>query len=167
MFEKPPEIHAALVEVLNTDSTFDYVKTKGAAIVQRGDDLLAYHMFPWLFFELFPITITAPFRMPQNWNYELTVPLVALTMADRGDMNSLIVNDGTNNLKGIGDIVKDIGTLFWTYQHSHFGVSGINKWTFGRVGAPTVMHIQTLLQHPYIRGVQVDFVFDVSERSDL
>jgi hypothetical protein len=88
-----------------------------------------------------------------------------MTFAERGDPTELVFRTGTGN-KGIGDIVQDITSVFWTQKkENRFGVDGVKNWTIGRVGVPGVLSIQRLLTNPMVRGVQIDFVFDIVERT--
>jgi len=163
MYQKPIEIYNKVFDIFS-GSDFDYFKTRQAGFYPRAEEVLAPHLYPWGFIEFGSITPIEVYRAPAVFRYELTIPIVIMTMADRGDPTSLVVNNGTNENKGILDIVDDIGEKFWQYKENHFEIEGINDWIFGRIGYPSVLSVQRLLVHPLIRGMQIDFIFNVIER---
>ena len=135
--------------------------------------------FPWAFMEFGSITPVEAERMPQVFRYELTYPMVLMTFADRGNQDRLVFNpdkanagEAVNKNPGIGDMVASVSKFFWeTYHTSRFGVFDsdddytIHDWTVSRVGTPTVSQVQAMLVHPYLRAVQLDFTFDIRERT--
>lgn len=160
-------IYTAFFDLLDDDPTFNYFKTKQRGFYPRDPDNIPPTMYPWVFIEYGGIGEIAVIAAPRVWGYEFTLVCVALTFADRGDPTNLVFTDGSSDNKGIGDIAADISNVFWTnMKENHFGVSGVRDWTIGRIGVPSVLSVQRLmLTSPYVRGVQLDFVFDIKERT--
>lgn len=158
-------IYTAFFNLLDSDSTFDYVKTKQKGFYPRDPDNIPPTMYPWIFIEYGGMGEIAAIAAPRVWGYDFTLACVALTFADKGDPTNLVFRDSVNDNKGIGDMVADISDVFWSNMKvNHFGVVGVRDWTIGRVGIPSVLSVQRLmLTNPYVRGVQLDFVFDLKE----
>lgn len=164
LFQIPTLIYNQMYAILMT-SDFDYFVTRDRGFYPRQENLLHPTLYPWAFIEFVNVPPIGVKRAPQVWEYELTLGLVMMTHADKGDPTSLVVNDGTNDNKGILDMVADVGLHYWGgYKDNHFGIDGVNDWNIGRVGIPSVLNVQRLLMHPLLRGVQIDFVFEVVER---
>ncbi len=158
----PKQIFNKVYEVLQ-DSSLSYFKTNQKGFTPKQENLLAPTQYPWIFIEFGGITPPEVYRT-LIFSYEFTVNVIAMTLADRGEITDLIFTDSLNANKGIGDINADLGALFWGYKKSGFGIDGIIDWTIGRVGTPNVLHIQPLLASPYVRGIQMDLVFKCQER---
>ncbi|MHC4395614.1 MAG: hypothetical protein ACYS1A_08155 [Planctomycetota bacterium] len=157
-------IYERMFEILQ-DSAFDYFETRQKGFYPRAENLVNPTFYPWAFIEFGGISHIEVIRAPMVWEYHFTIALVAMTCADKGDPTSLVFNDGTNDKKGIGDIIEDVGSKYWENKND-FGVTGntLRDWSIARVGPPSILNVQRLLVHPFIRGVQFDFVFQINER---
>lgn len=173
MFDAIPKaIYDRLFTILETAAegagTLSYFKTMQRAFFPRSENLLAPTLYPWLFIEIGGYSEIDLYRYPNNWSYELIIPIVYMTFADRGDVTDLVFSEDGNTNKGIGDITADLGPVVWAHKND-FGVSvpnaSITDWKIGRVGYPNVLNIQRLLLSEYIRGLQMDLVFKISETS--
>lgn len=163
--DTPQLIYERMFEILE-DSEFDYFETRQKGFYPRADNLVSPNLYPWAFIEEGGMSDIEVIRFPMVWEYNYTVILIAMTCADRGDPTSLVFNDGTNEKKGIGDIRQDIGGKYWEHKID-FGVAGnsLRDWRITRVSnTPSILNIQRLLVHPFIRGIQFDFVFQINER---
>lgn len=164
MFETIPKlVYNAVYNILVDHATFSYIQTKQRGFIPKSGDILHPSLYPWVFIEFGGFTTIELLRMPTVWEYEFTVHMVAMTVADRGDVESLVYNDGSNVKKGIGDIAADIGTVFWLRKNDQLGISGVRDWNIARVGTPSVLSVQRLLASEFVRGIQVDFVFQINE----
>lgn len=159
----------AYTEFFNTlenHATFAYFKTKQRGFLPMGADLFAPSLYPWVFIEFGGIGTIEAYAAPRVWQHQFTIACVALSFADRGDPSNLVFNDGSSDNKGIGDIAADIVNVFWTTKkENHFAVSGVKDWTIGRVGTPNILGVAAMLTNPYVRGVQLDFVFKIEQRT--
>lgn len=157
-------IYTEFFSVLNDDSTFDYIITKQRGFYKRDAATLTPTLFPWVFIEFGGMTEIRCIAAPRKWEYQFMLQCVVMTFADKGDPTDLVYNGGTSDNKGIGDMVADIMNVFWsTKKVNHFGVAGVRDWTIGRVGVPSVLSVQLLLVHPFVRGEQLDFAFSINE----
>lgn len=168
MFDAIPKpIYDRLFAILEAaaagSGTLSYFKTMQRAFFPRAENLLAPTLYPWLFIEFGGISGIDLHRFPANWKYEFTIAVVYMTFADRGDVTDLVFSADGNTNKGVGDITADLGSVLWGGNKADFGVEGIIDWTIGRVGYPSVLNIQRLLLSEYIRGLQMDLVFKISE----
>lgn len=160
------DIYVEFFSVLENNSTFDYIRTKQRGFYPRDPSALNPKLFPWVFIEFGGMTDIEVRAAPRNWKYQFILQCVALTFADKGDPTDLVYNDGTSDNKGIGDLVTDIMDVYWTTKKvSYFDVSGVRDWTIGRVGVPSVLGVQQMLINPLVRGVQLDFAFEIIERT--
>lgn len=165
MFAAPNQIYEKVYEILTTDSTFDYFETLQQGFYPRGENLLIPDLYPWVFIEMGGMDNIERARSPAVWSYYYVVNIIAMTHADKGDPTTLVVNDGTNENKGIQDIAADIVGILWEKKLTHFDLPNIVRdWTVQRVGQPSVLNVQRLLLSPYIRGIQIDLSFSVRER---
>lgn len=160
----PKQIYEKVFEVLSTDASLSYFETCQKGFYPRSENLVNPTLYPWVFIEFGGYGGISSYRVPRVWEYEFTIPMVAMTIADKGDPTSLVFNDGTNEKKGIGDIIADIGAVFWQRKIDQFGIEGVNDWNISRVGTPSVLSVQRLLVNPFVRGVQMDFSFQIIER---
>ena len=169
MFAVSKLIYNRLYEILEDASETDLSYCK---LLQRGfhptaENLLAPTMYPWVFIEYVSQSNITIQRMPTVWQYELTIGIVALTLADRSDFDSIVYKeDGSKNTNpGIGDMVEDIQSVLWAH-HNDFGVPGgvVQNWTISRIGMPSVLHVQALMMSEFVRGLQIDVTFQIVER---
>jgi len=181
VFKAIDDIYEQMFTILNDPLKFSYWKTKQRGFHIREETVLTSNMFPWAFIEWGSVSSVNWFQSPNNFKYVATFPLVIMTFADKADQTALVFNKdegntGTSKNKnpGIGDIVQDVGIAYWDDFHNnrfgitqHPGVAEVEDWTISNIGTPTILSIQTILAHPWIRGTQIDFSFTVQERTDL
>ena len=169
MFQTAPKaIYDQMFSILDTDSNLDYIVTKQRGFYPRDPDSISPHLYPWAFIEFGGYSTVEPYRSPTRWVYDFTIALVVMAYADKGNIDDMVFrDDDSKQAKGIGDIVADLGNVYWGYKESRFGLQGqgIQDWDIARVGTPSVLSVQRLLMSPYIRGVQMDFVFEIMETS--
>lgn len=168
MFETIPKaIYDKIFDIISTNSTFDYVKTKQRGFVPLDENLLNPTLYPWIFTEFGGFTQVECIRMPNVWSYNMTINIVCMTFADMGDIDSLVFNSDSGNInKGVVQMAGDVGDVLWNkYKSGGYGISGIRDWTISRVGTPGIMNIQGLLMSPLIRGIQIDLVIQIEERT--
>jgi hypothetical protein len=160
----PKAVYDKMWTILDTTTpTFDFFRTKQRAYYPRAENLINPAFYPWAFIDASGYDPIERLRSPRVWKYEFTVPLVVMTFAVQGDIESLVFASGESDTLGILDIAGIVGEEFWK-RRGGFGVTGVRDWTIGRVGIPTVLNVQRHLMNPYVRGVQMDFIFQVNER---
>jgi len=141
-----------------------YVKLLQRGFVPKNENMLHPSQYPWIFIEDGGTTPPEPYRT-FVFTYEYMVNIVAMTLADKGDMEDMVYSHGFTNInKGIGDIRADLGALFWGYKKGGIGVAGVRDFTIGRTGNPNLGHVTPLLINPFIRGIQMDLIFQCEEK---
>jgi len=159
-------IYTEFFTTLENHATFAYFKTKQRGFLPLTDNLFAPSLYPWVFIEYGGEAEIDAYAAPRVWQHQFVIACVAMTFADRGDPTNLVFNDGSSDNKGIGDIAADIKYVFWTTKkENHFAVSGVKDWTIGRIGTPNILGVMAMLTNPFVRGVQLDFVFKIEERT--
>ena len=168
MFALLKPIHTRIHELL-LDSSLSYVKTLQKGFVPRDTNNLVPTLYPWIFTEYGGTTPVEVYRTPLVFTYEFTMNIIAMTFADKGEVQDLVFSAGLNTNVGIGDIIEDLGILFDLHKVGGFGVNGVIDWKYGRTGTPNVLNVQPFLMmgSPYVRGVQMDLVFQCQERMNL
>lgn len=166
LFETPELIYNRLFEIIENDSTFDYCKLKQRGFHPRDPNLLSPTMYPWIFIEYVSQTGIEPYRMPRVWTYEQTIGIVCMSLADRADFDSVVFRetDSKNVNPGVGNMVADVQKVLWTH-HEDFGIAGdtLLKWNISRIGTPSVLQVQMLLMSEFVRGLQIDLVYQIVE----
>ena len=165
----PREVYNEAYRLLTEDSRLAYIQTKQRAFYPRGENLVTPNLYPWVFIEFIGISSVEVFRMPANFDYELSLGIVVMAFADEGKVDDTVFRDSddpnANRSKGAMDIISDLGIVFWGGKQTHFNVSGVVDFTITRVGTPSVLSVQTLLMNPFVRGLQMDMAFHIQERS--
>ncbi len=167
MFQTIPKaVYDKMFAILSTDSSLDYIATKQRGFNPKEPDTLVPNLFPWVFIEFGGYSPVEVYAMPKKWDYEFTIAVVAMVLADKGRPEDLVFRSGDYDQgRGIGDVVADIGNVLWGYKDNMFDVVGVLDWTITRVGTPSILAIQQLLMNPYVRGVQMDVSFQLLESS--
>ena len=164
MFSTIPKAIYERIYTLLQDSSLSYVKLLQRGFVPKNENMLHPSQYPWLFIEDGGTTPPEPYRS-LTFAYEYTVSIVAMTLADKGDMENMVFSNGLTNVnKGIGDIRADLGLLFWGHKKGGIGVVGVRDFMFGRTGSPNLGHVTPLLINPFIRGIQMDLIFQCEEK---
>lgn len=163
MFSTTPKaVYDRLFTILDESVTLNYFNTRQKGFFPRSENLLAPTLYPWLFTEIGGFSEIGIYRYPRNWTYELTIPIVYMTFADRGDVVDMVSSDNGNANKGVIDMTADIGEVVWAYK-TDFGVAGVVDWNIVRVGTPNILSVQRLLMSEYVRGLQMDLVFQIQK----
>ena len=178
--------------LLKSDNPTGLFRTIDSALDWRLIDNLPVDKFPWAILEFVEIGRVEEEQAPDVFTYPLRLAMVMMTYADRGNQEYLVRNPnfelgqsyedqesgGKNKNPGVMDLYKVVAGYFWGYRHTQelsiFGIPrnnqvdyGIQRWTFERIGIPTVPAVQGMLVDPMFRGVQADFTFLVRERNDF
>jgi len=161
----PKAIYRKAYEILSTDATLSYMKLRESGYRPREN--ITPDLFPWAFVDLGDWSGVDPYRFGMVFDYELTIPVIALTYADKGRPEEMLFQadeNPVNENKGIGDIMVDLGLVFWGYKVNRFGLAvGIIDWTITRIGVPTNLGLQALLLNPHVLGKQMDLTFHIKE----
>lgn len=169
MFAVSKLVYNRLYEILEdaTETDLSYLELLQRGFHPTSENLLAPTMYPWVFIEYVSQSNISIHRAPTVWKYELTLGIVALTLADRSDFDSIVYreDDSKNTNPGIGDMIEDIQSVLWAH-HNDFGIPGgvVNNWTIARIGAPSVLQVQALMMSDLVRGLQIDVTFNIVER---
>lgn len=141
-----------------------YVKLLQRGFVPKNEIMLHPSQYPWIFIEDGGTTPPVSHKT-LVFTYEYTVNIIAMTLADKGDMEDMVFSHVLTNVnKGIGDIRADLGALFWSHKKGGIGVAGVRDFAIGRTGTPNLGHVTPLLINPFIRGIQMDLIFQCEER---
>lgn len=163
--DTPRDIYLKVMEIIEDNPTFSYFKTKQPGFYPRDSILTSPTLYPWIFVEFGSITEEDVIRKPRVWSYEFVFNIVALTFADKFHPEDLVFSTGLNVNPGIGDIALDIRRVFGGYKgKAAFGIDSVQDWKFIRTGTPTILKLQQLLTHEFIRGIQCDMAFQIIDR---
>ncbi len=150
--------------LVDTDSSLDFFKTKQKAFVPTQEDLTHPSLYPWIFLADGGSDPIDTWRMPRVWKNEYSVLIVYLTHARLQQGDNMVFSDDPN-MRGVGDIRILLEELFWGGSKvQDFGVPGVNDWTQGRTGPPTVLNVQRIAMSPYVSSQQMELIFKVNKR---
>lgn len=150
--------------LIDTDSSLDFFKTKQKSFFPKQEDLLHPSLYPWIFLADGGTDPVEIWRSPRHWQNEFRAAVVYLTHARLFNTDDLVFSDDPQ-VNGIGDIRILLEELFWGDQKvADFGVPGINDWTIGRTGPPTILNIQRIAMSEFVAAQQMDLVFKVNKR---
>jgi hypothetical protein len=99
-------VYEQMWTILNTDTTFTYIKTKQRGYVPKSPDLLSSTMFPWAFIEFDYISDISGFRMPLNFKMDYSLSLVVMSHADKMGVTGMVVP--------CADCYPNLVRLLWT-----------------------------------------------------
>jgi len=170
MFALPPLIYNRIDTILDVfkvsggTAPYNYFKTKQRGFAPINDDLLHPSQFPWMFLE-FGNTTAPSYPVTNNMEYDFTLNLVAMTVADKGKIGDLVVSESLNVNKGIIDILADIGAVLGAHKRGGVGVAGVIDWRWGATRPmANMMYMTPQNLSPYVRIIQIDLIFQCRER---
>lgn len=170
MFVLPRLIYNRIDEILDVFKViggtppYNYFKTKQRGFEPINENLLHPSQYPWMFLEFGNMT-EPTYPITNNMQYYCTLNLVAMTLADKGKIGDLVVNDSFNVNKGILDILEDIGAVLGQHKIGGLGIEGVIDWQYGSIRPiATMMFMTPQNLSPYIRIIQIDLNFQCRER---
>lgn len=162
----PKAVYEKMFTILSTASDLSFFKTTQRAYYPRASNLTDPKFYPWAFMDASGYDPIERLRSPTVWEYKFTIPLVAMVFAEQGDMGSMVFATGDTDTIGILDVAGALGDEYWKLK-AGFGISGVRDWTIDRVGVPRLLPVQQHLMNPYVRGIQMDFIFSITERDEI
>ena len=163
MFEVnvPKQIFNFVYETLKQSTELNYCNIH-AGYYPKGENLIAPSEFPMIILE-YGTTSDIESVRTRVFQYEYTLPIVVMTLADKGNFSDLVFNtSGVNQNKGIGDIIFDIKKVLWRNKQG-LGINNVIDWNIGDTHNPNITNIQRLLSSLFVRGLQLDLIFKVWE----
>lgn len=162
------QIYNKVADILLNANELSYCNTRQRGFHPKGDNLVSPTLYPWLFIEYGSTTEPRSVRT-LRWEYEYTIPIVVMTMADKGDFDDLIFNTTGKNLnKGVGTMIYDVKKLMWSYHKGGLlGIDEIQDWNIGASHQPNILSVQRVLFSEYVRGLQMELIFRVWEQEQI
>lgn len=158
-------IYEAVSDIIINSDALSYCRTRQRGFYPKSENLLSPTMFPMIFLEYGMVSeITNPRTLV--WEYNYNIPIVCITLADKGNFEDLVFNlENKNNNKGIGDIIYDVKKLLWAYHGSNFGIENVQSWNIAGIHVPNVLNVQRMLANEFVRAMQITLTFRVWEKA--
>ncbi|MDE0685616.1 MAG: hypothetical protein OXI63_22030 [Candidatus Poribacteria bacterium] len=148
-------------------------------VTVMGDDLPTFTKgfdpksldFPYMYLDRPRTTGIRDFSYPTQYQYEVIVPLVAMTSME-DDLSKLLFSDDLTNpgvftlLQAVTDRMEASYGFGLSFTPTPMGWQS-PRWSLGDVNDPDTPAVQRYLENPNIAGASVMFLFDVIEDGPL